>query len=289
MKGRRKPTVVGASNNHLKELPYYGYTGNLAEIHGQFNNSFSSPYKTKRDLNKLSGLYDLDLFSLNTALSDNINSDNQFPCRVNSRYYSPHTFSKLRTKISLADSTFSVFNIVSLNRNLENLQTHLLQELNFHFNIIGVSETKITNVNSQFCVAKIPGYAFEHVPTPLASGGVEMFIDESLNYHILEKTSNEAFQALWVEISFDKNKNIICGIIYRQHNSPDRFQLYFDQSIENFTSFGKRVIIMGNFNVDLLKCETSSYSHDFLSSLQSCFLIPSIDNQHVSVLPLLLL
>ena len=40
MKGRRKPTVVGASNNGLKELPYYGYTGNLGEIHGQFNNFF---------------------------------------------------------------------------------------------------------------------------------------------------------------------------------------------------------------------------------------------------------
>ena len=143
--------------------------------------------------------------------------------------------------------------MVSLNRNLENLQIHLLQELKFHFNIIGVSETKITNVNSQFCVAKIPGYAFEYVLTPLAPGGVGMFIDESLNYHILEKTSNEAFQALWVEISFDKNKNIICGIIYRQHNSPDRFQLFFDQSIEKFTSFGKRVIIMGDFNIDLLK------------------------------------
>ena len=137
--------------------------------------------------------------------------------------------------------------MVSLNRNLENLQTHLLQELNFHFNIIEISETKITNVNSQFCVAKIPGYAFQHVPTPL--GVVGIFIDESLNYHILEKTSNEAIQALWVEIFFDKNKNIICRIIYRQHNSPDRFQLYFDQSIENFTSFGKRVIIMGDFNI----------------------------------------
>ena len=34
---------------------------------------------------------------------------------------------------------------------------------------------------------------------------------------------------------------------------------------------------MGDFNMDLLKCETSSYSHDFLSSLQSCFLIPSTD------------
>ena len=89
----------------------------------RFNNSFSSPYKTKQDLNKLSGLYDLDLLSLNAALGDNINLDNQFPCRVNSRYYSPHTFSKLRTRISLADYTFSVFhnNIVSLNHNLENL------------------------------------------------------------------------------------------------------------------------------------------------------------------------
>ena len=135
MKRRKTPTVEGASNYGLKELLYYGCSGNEAEIHGQFNSSFSSPYKTKLDLNKLSGLYDLHLFSLNTALGDNINSDNQFPCRVNSRYYSPRTFSKLRTTISLADSTFSVFhnNMVSLNRNLENLQTHLLQELNFSF------------------------------------------------------------------------------------------------------------------------------------------------------------
>ena len=45
----------------------------------------------RKPISKLSGLYDLDLFSLNTALGDNINLDNQFPCRVNSRYYSPHT------------------------------------------------------------------------------------------------------------------------------------------------------------------------------------------------------
>ena len=52
MKGRRKPTVVEASNNGLKELPYYGCTGNLAVIHCRLNNSFLSPYKTKRHLNE---------------------------------------------------------------------------------------------------------------------------------------------------------------------------------------------------------------------------------------------
>ena len=49
---------------------------------------------------------------------------------------------------------------------------------------------------------------------PLASGGVGMFIDEfeSLDYRILEKTANKAFQVLWAEFSFVNKKNVICGI-----------------------------------------------------------------------------
>ena len=34
---------------------------------------------------------------------------------------------------------------------------------------------------------------------------------------------------------------------------------------------------MGDFNIDHLKCESSNHSHDFLSSLQSCYLAPAID------------
>ena len=34
---------------------------------------------------------------------------------------------------------------------------------------------------------------------------------------------------------------------------------------------------MGDFNIDLLKCETSQISHDFLMSSQSCYLIPTVD------------
>ena len=47
------------------------------------------------------------------------------------------------------ESSLSIFhnNIRSLNRNHENLVTHYLQELGIHFNIIGVTETKITNSN----------------------------------------------------------------------------------------------------------------------------------------------
>ena len=136
------------------------------------------------------------------------------------------------------------------------------------------------------CTAHIPGYVFEYVPTPLASGGVGMFIDESLDYRILEKTSNEAFQVLWTEFSFVNKKNVICGIFYRQHNSPEVFQSYFDETIVKFASSGKHNVIMGDFNIDLLKCASSSYSHDFFCHpFKVVFSFPQSTNQHVFALP----
>ena len=151
------------------------------------------------------------------------------------RYLSPHSFKLFNRKLSNSEvqSSFSVFhnNVVSINQNLENL-TSLLDELDFQFNLIGVTETKITNSNENGSFSCIPGYVFDFVPTALASGGVGLFIHESLNYTVLEKISDEAFQALWIEISFANNKNIVCGIIYRQHNSPDQFMSYFEETIE---------------------------------------------------------
>jgi len=58
------------------------------------------------------------------------------------------------------------------------------------------------------------------VSTPLSAGGVGMYI-EKLKYTVLEKCSNEVFRALWIEIYLPKNRNIICGVVYRQHYSRD--------------------------------------------------------------------
>ena len=57
-----------------------------------------------------------------------------------------------------------------------------------------------------------------------------MYIDSDFKYEVLERTSNEAFQALWVEIHFTNAANIVCGVIYRQHNSPETFNILKKQS-----------------------------------------------------------
>ena len=105
--------------------------------------------KSKRDLDKLTSLYDLDLFGLNTNLDNNL-SFNEYVNRPKSgRYFSPRMLNGF--KYGEISSGFSIFhnNLASLRRNFENLETHLLDELDFHSNTIGVTETKITNSNQQ--------------------------------------------------------------------------------------------------------------------------------------------
>ena len=67
MKDRNKTTVNSISST-LKALPYCILSGYLTEIYGQFNSSVSTTCETKKELEKLTSLYDLiDLFSLNAT------------------------------------------------------------------------------------------------------------------------------------------------------------------------------------------------------------------------------
>ena len=94
---------------------------------------------------------------------------------------------------------------------------------------------------------------------------------------MIEKSSEDAFQALRIEIHLSNRPNIICGIMYRQHNTPERFQEYFDKTLEKFSTSNKSIFVPGDFNIHLLGVETCNYAHNFLLSLRSFSLIPTID------------
>ena len=132
----------------------------------------------KKYLEKLSSIYDLNLFKLN-VLEDPDPGDSLYNHRIHSPYCSPYSFYKFKSELPCraSDSSFSLLrnNIRSLKRNLENLQVHLLDELNFEFNIIEVSETKIISGKEMGFNPSIPGYVSEYVPTSLASH-IDIFI-----------------------------------------------------------------------------------------------------------------
>ena len=143
----------------FQELPYNGV--NIIYSHGQFTNSLELQLPTKKYLERLVSIHDLDLFSVNahSSIDPDYNALNGI---VRCKYYSPSTFTQLISRNKSFGSSLSFFfhtNLQSLKKNLESLQTHILSELNFHFSLLAVMESKINNENLDFNSA-IPNYNF---------------------------------------------------------------------------------------------------------------------------------
>lgn len=171
-------TEVKQNKAFFLELPYRGQSS-IIQCHGKYNNLLTNDnLPSKKYLERLPSLYDIDIFSLNSVNSKFYDTDFSAIYPIRCKYYSPYSFSQLKNQLNeqRSDSHLSFFhnNVSSLKGNLENFQTHLLDELNYHFSVIGVTETRIRNANSMDFNPEIPGYTFEYVPTPLSAGGVGM-------------------------------------------------------------------------------------------------------------------
>lgn len=125
--------------------------GDMCSIHGNFNNSLSSNVKSKRNLDRVASFHDLHIM-LNKDLVPNDGVDSN-KC-IRSRYFSPHSFRVMKNQFCKRDleHTFFIFhnNIRSLKKNLDNLQCEILDEFDFHFDLLGVTETKITPASPFF-------------------------------------------------------------------------------------------------------------------------------------------
>ena len=168
------------------------------------------------------------------------------------------------------------FSLFHNNVRSQKLRNSSFKRAGVSFSVMGITETRLANSDQPEQLPSLPGYEFEFVPSPLSAGGFGMFISDKFKYEIIEKTSTKAFQALWVEFLFEKKNNIICGIIYRQHNSPESFQANFDEALERFSQSDKTSYIMGDFNTNL---ETCNFTKEFLLTYKAILSFQLLINQ----------
>lgn len=121
----------------------------------------------------------------------------------------------------------------SLSANFDTL-VNLLSELYFSFSVISISETNfkvdhdlITNIN-------IPGYDFISQPSQSNAGGVRFFLSDNIKFKTRSDLSSvtKDFETLWVEMINSRERNMLCGVIYRHPRSK----------IDNFMTYMKEVI-----------------------------------------------
>ena len=100
---------------------------------------------------------------------------------------------------------------------------------------------------------------------------------KNCKYRVLERVSNSCYQALWIELHLPNNKKSVCGVTYRQHNNANEFLEYLTDFLERQCRQNQNIYLMGDFNIDLLKYETCSYTQTLLQTMQSFPMFPVVD------------
>ena len=216
----------------------------------------------------------------NQLNSDNDENDEIFSSVVNSQYYDIKKFNALKPD---KQSSFSLMhvNIASLNAHIDDLRT-VLSRLKHSFDVIGISEHKITKDSLPSNNIEIPGYnEFEFEPTCTSHGGTGFYIKNDLDYivrHDLTINSPSNHEALFVEIILPGRKNLIIGCIYRHGASNLPIREFTEKHLEpllfKISKERKECALMGDFNINLIN--SSNTASDFFDNVSSYFYTPFI-------------
>ena len=157
--------------------------------------------------------------------------------------------------------------------------------LTHDFDVIGISEHKIHKSSEKPTAnLKIPSYhEFVFQPTETSHGGTGFYLKDYIDYverTDLDFSSVGDFETSFIEIKFPKKKNLIIGCIYRHPTSKISIQefnqCFLEPLLQKINSENKQCVLMGDFNIDLLKCETHDNTNAFLNNLSSSFFSPYI-------------
>jgi hypothetical protein len=212
----------------------------------------------------------------------NLDIDLNMPSDQNFAYYTTHDFHSNHDICECLSNpgSFSALycNIRSLSANHDNL-VEMLSALYFPFSLIGLSEIKLREGQDPLTNIQLTGYEFLHQPSLSNAGGVAFYIKNNFNFKIRNDiTANDLeYEALWIEIETLGQPNMICGVIYRHPNGNlENCMKYIDSTIDIIHRENKLCLIMGDFNIDILKITTHTASDDILNSLGSFFFQPQI-------------
>ena len=168
---------------------------------------------------------------------------------------------------------FLHLNISSLFCHFSELKT-LLSSNKVNFDIIGISESRIKQNKNPIDNINLQIFNIEHCTTEAANGGVLLYIKGDIIYKLrknLKIYKSSYLESTFLEVLNQSGKKIIAGCIYR-HACMDLSEFnndYLNSLSEKLLREKNKHILMGDFNVDLLKYTTGTSTGQFLDQMYS--------------------
>ena len=200
----------------------------------------------------------------------------------------------IQTNITIIE--INTINIVNIERNAPNVPLYTLKfspaksiqlqflSLNTKFLIIKFFIQK-TNLRKKeirkICYYLIPGYNTEQTPTKSDKGGALLYISKELNYksrNNLKLYKDKNLESAFIEVLSKSDKNTIIGCIYKHPNLPiqELMDAFLQPLLDKLSYENKNVILLGDFNIDLLHYESHIQTREFLDKIYFGLLSPHI-------------
>ena len=80
-----------------------------------------------------------------------------------------------------------------------------------------------------------------------------MYVHDTLTYKRLEHLENFSVESVWLEIKLKRNTPIIMSFLYRNPLEKVEWMEKFSSMMDAASLDASEVILMGDFNIDLLK------------------------------------
>lgn len=258
--------------NNLNDADFY-IEANYMKIpeivdHEQIKNLYFNPFTHDDKVNLNDEYIDPDVNFYNTIINHKCS------------YYIEDQLNKAIDEISDIN-LFSIFhlNCRSMSKNYSTLSQYL-KCINHQFSIIAVSETWLSNETEDI-------FPLDNYTTVFKSrhsnrgGGVGFYIRNDINFKIREDISifeDNLYETLFVEIDQDLQKNIIIGVLYRPPGNDIKiFQEKIDLQLSKLSRENKICYIAGDFNLNLLNCESHQHTSNFFNSMISSSFYPLIN------------
>ena len=221
-------------------------------------------------------------FSINPEEDKNVTDDILFNNVINSNYYDLQELSKLKNDPSNLGIMHT--NIASLNTHHDELK-RILSLIKFDFQIIGITEHKISDLTSVSNISISDYHNFVYTPTKSTHSGTGFYVKNTVNFkrrvdlEIIPPDLTD-FESTFIEIIIPNKKNIVAVCIYQHLSSlisiEEFTKKYLDPILQKLSSENKICTLMGDFNINLLKSETHTGISFFYNTMLSNFFAPYI-------------
>ena len=178
---------------------------------------------------------------------------------------------QLQTLKGFTDKSYlSLFhlNTCSLSKIIDDFE-HLIQSTKTDFDIIAVSESRISKNKLPPIDISIPNYSYEFCPTEANAGSTLIYIRNHLSY----KTRNDLkiyksfeLESTFIEICNPKKINIIIGYNYKHYKFNGD---YLNELLDKLSEENKTTFLLVDFNINFLNYDIHPPTNKFLDCLSS--------------------